>query len=171
MHLMRILAQLSVTLRHKDEVNKKISEVSVAWHIDHSLRVINAVFDSLQKSDPKKYVDEANPVRAYVLENKIIKRGVAESPKHVLPETIIEPKTLLESLESAKKAITLIDTLPKNCYFDHHKMGMLKRDEAKKFLKIHTRHHLGIIDDILAQNKISNKTHNKVLVAESQLPS
>ncbi len=167
MHLMRTLAQLSVALRHKDELNTQISEANVAWHIDHSLRVINAVYDSLKNSDPADYKSEVNPVRSYVLDNKRIKRGVAKAPTHVLPKQTIKPTEILNELEEAKKAVILFDTLAKKSFFQHHSLGMMKTSEAKKFLKIHTQHHLSIINDILESNNISPKKYNQALVTEN----
>ncbi|MEP2773983.1 MAG: hypothetical protein ABJH05_17645 [Fulvivirga sp.] len=157
MHLMRILAQLSVALRHKDEINTEISEASVAWHIDHSLRVINAVYDTLQNSEPEDYKSEENPIKSYVLNKKHIKRGIAKAPAHVLPLSTIHPDGILDELEKAKKAIILFDTLHKKNFFQHHSMGVMKTSEAKKFLKIHTQHHLSIINDILESNNITTK--------------
>lgn len=157
MPLMRNLAQLSVALRYRDEINTEVSSASVEWHIDHSLKVINAVFDSLKNSDPSEYKKEENPIKTYVLTKEKIKRGVAEAPKHVLPAANIESGAILESLESAKKAVILIETLPKKSFFKHKSMGMMKRDQAAKFLHIHTLHHLSIINDILSANNVLSK--------------
>lgn len=164
MHLMRILAQLSVALRYKDEINTEVSEVTVAWHIDHSLKVINAVFNSLKNSNPEVYRPEDNPVKSYVLGNKHIKRGVAKAPMHVLPNQTIKPSEILSELEDAKKAVIQLETLPKKSFFQHHSLGIMKTSEAKKFLKIHTLHHLSIVNDILEKNHISPKKHPRSLV-------
>ena len=38
--------------RHKK--NSNVSQADVAWHIDHSLKTINKIYETLETSDPKK---------------------------------------------------------------------------------------------------------------------
>ncbi|MTI20229.1 hypothetical protein E1176_04280 [Fulvivirga sp. RKSG066] len=154
---MRKLARLSVAMRFKDACNPEVSSASVAWHIDHSLRVINKICNDLQTSDPQSYKFEENPARQWVLKNKIIKRGIAQAPEAVTFDGKVTSKILLEQLEEAKKNLILFETLPTHAFFSHHAMGMFTRDEAKKFLKIHTQHHLSIIEDIISSKTETNK--------------
>lgn len=151
MHLMRVLARLSNMMRYRDEINKEVSASSVGWHIDHSLKVVNSICETLAKSDPEKYMADENKSRDYVLGKGEIKRGVAESPPHVVPPPIIEPDELIAQLEKAKKNIVLLKQLHPQSYFRHHVLGTFSRDEAKKFITIHSKHHLNIINDILMQ--------------------
>jgi len=40
-----------------ESINTSISKTNVAWHLDHSLKVINAVIATMQKSDQALYID------------------------------------------------------------------------------------------------------------------
>lgn len=151
MHLMRVLARLSKMMEYREVTNREVSGASVGWHIDHTLKVINSISGALAKSDPEKYTADENKSRDYVLSKKEIKRGVAESPPHVVPPPIIEPDDLLAQLEKAKKNIVLLKSLHPNSHFRHHVLGTFRRDDAKKFIAIHSKHHLTIINDILMQ--------------------
>lgn len=151
MHLMRVLARLSKMIPYRSETNREVSSSSVGWHIDHSLKVVNSIFATLVKSDPEKYIWEENKSRDYVLSKGEIKRGIAESPPHVVPPPFIEIDYLNAQLETAKKNAVLLKDLHPNAYFRHHVLGAMNRDEAKKFITIHSKHHLNIINDILMQ--------------------
>ena len=51
---------------HLVDMNKEdldISKANVGWHIDHSLKVINTVFEVLKNSNPKEYKKKFNLLR------------------------------------------------------------------------------------------------------------
>ncbi|MEM6525351.1 MAG: hypothetical protein AAF693_16225 [Bacteroidota bacterium] len=149
MKLISLLAQLALHLKNRKFENKSISEASIGWHLIHSLLVINNITESLLVSDPNKYVKEDNRVRDIVLTKKQIKRGVAHSPEAVTPGQEIKKGQIKDLLDQAKVNVVKFALIPKHAHFTHYSMGMLKKKEAIKFLIIHTKHHLKIINEIV----------------------
>ncbi|MEM8765466.1 MAG: hypothetical protein AAGD88_16715, partial [Bacteroidota bacterium] len=39
----------------RDVENPAVSKADVAWHIDHSLKTINKIYEELEKSNPEEY--------------------------------------------------------------------------------------------------------------------
>lgn len=136
-------------MEFRDRINVNVSKVSVAWHLDHLLKVINGIYAALKQSDPKKYSSDFNISRSTIFILGKFPRGRGQSPQSVLPPENILIEDLLEQLEQSKKNVLTIDTLDKNQYFRHAVFGTLNRDKAKRFIEIHTNHHLRIIRDIL----------------------
>lgn len=77
-----------------------------------------------------------------------IPRGKAKSPSVVRPPKNINVDFLQQQLEQAEANILLINKFQKKAFFRHPFFKHLKRDETKKFLEIHTEHHLKIIREI-----------------------
>lgn len=144
------LTELASYLPVRDSLKEAVSSVSVAWHIDHSLKVINSIINTLEKSDPNTFKPTINFMRGIVFITKKIPRGVAKASKAVTPPSVIKTEDILAQLEEVKQQLLIIDTLPKKANFDHTIFGSLNKKKSKKFLVIHTVHHLKIIRDILA---------------------
>ncbi len=152
MSLFRDLARLAIRMKYSEESNPTISSAPVGWHIDHTLKVINYIYDELESSDTANYSPSPNPVLEYVLKKKKIERGRVHSSKEVMPPENITAEELITQLEEAKIKVIKIRMLEENQFITHHMLGQMKRAQAVKFLKIHTRHHLEIIEDILREN-------------------
>jgi hypothetical protein len=60
---------------------------------------------------------------------------------------------IYQQLTAAKEALDKFSTLDKRHYFNHPVFGILNRNRSLRFLKIHTRHHLRIIRDIVASSE------------------
>ena len=104
-------------------------------------------------SKVENYKRRFNIGRAIMFTLNKIPRGKAESPKQVKPATIIIADSMYLHLKQAEYHAGLIDELPKKAHFRHPYVGTLNKKQAKRFLKIHTNHHLSIIRDILKTNK------------------
>lgn len=146
--LEQLIGLLEQKAIHSSKENMTISAVNVAWHIDHSLKVINSVITTLQKSDAK-YSWDFNWKRAYFFLRKSIPRGKARAPKAVQSFDEITPKDLERQLKTARFLIQELETMDKNTNFIHPFIGKLNLKQAILFLEIHTKHHLAIIDDII----------------------
>lgn len=142
------LKRLEDVIQYKESLVRDVSEVSVGWHVDHTLKVINRVAAALQMSDPQKYENLPNAFKANILANGMV-RGRGRAPRSVSPPDVIENKDLIAQLSEAKTNITSLDALHPKAHFTHHALGILDLNESKRFLEIHTLHHLAIIKDIL----------------------
>lgn len=79
-----------------------------------------------------------------------IPRGRGRSPDVVLPRQDISPDELLTLLDQCKLIIADVDHLDASTWFRHFAFGVLKRDRALRFVRIHNQHHLNIISEIAA---------------------
>jgi D-serine dehydratase len=144
-----ILPELANYIADYNQSNKAISEVSVGWHIEHSLLVIKQITATVAQSEPKLYKSKFNLKRFVVFLTKTIPRGKAKAPKVVIPSDNITADALQESLKNTYQAITYLKDCQENQYFMHPFFGQLNKKQTIKFLEIHTEHHLKIIRDIL----------------------
>jgi len=144
-----LIRQIEITLPHWEKQNTTISQATIGWQLDHSLLVINGVMAQLAKSNPKDYQWRPNWKRAYFKLRQNIPRGKANAPKPVRPAEIITIEGLQTKLTLAQKNIILLQSLPNNSYFTHPYFGDLNLKAAIWFLKLHTQHHLKIVNDII----------------------
>ena len=144
-----ILPELANYITHHNQSNKAISEVSVGWHIEHSLLVIKQITSTVAQSEPKLYKYKFNISRFFVFLSKTIPRGKAKAPKVVIPVEEITIETLQESLKNTYQAIAYLKDCQEHQYFMHPFFGQLNKKQTIKLLAIHTEHHLKIIRDIL----------------------
>jgi hypothetical protein len=129
--------------------SEAISAKAVDWHIHHSFQVIINVCKLLHKSDPKLYKKKFNISWTYVTTRNSIPRGVGKAPKAVQSPEEIPLESIKKQIVEANELITSLSTLPANSYFKHPYFGMLNLKNTKKFLTLHTAHHLKIIRDII----------------------
>jgi DNA-directed RNA polymerase specialized sigma subunit len=147
--LTEILNDLENKISQLDAFDEKISKSNVAWHIDHSLKVILAVSAAIKKSNPSEYQWKFNFKRQLVYTLGFIPRGKGKAPKAVQSFDVITKETIEQQLKEASIALEEIQQLDGNSYFQHPYFGSLNLKPTLKFLNIHTQHHLKIIDDIL----------------------
>ena len=143
------LNQIEDYIPQSETLNTNVSKVNVAWHLDHSLKVFNAVLSNMQKSDPSTYVNNFSLFGRVIFALKYIPRGKAKAPKHVLPEEKILIENLKNQLAEARRHITTIPNLDKNAYFKHPLFGNVNTPRIIRFLDAHTTHHLKIVKSIL----------------------
>ncbi|MGJ8684558.1 MAG: DUF1569 domain-containing protein [Nonlabens sp.] len=129
--------------------NPAVSKVDTYWQLDHALRVINGIPQALENSNPKEYQPKFTFMKWMIMTFKKIPRGKGRSPKHVLPEENITKIELTERLGKAMEGLKSIDSLDAQCHFKHPLFGDLNVKQSKKFLWIHTEHHLKIVRDIV----------------------
>ena len=147
--LQNALKDIEDYLPNSEVVNTNISKASVSWHLDHSLKVINAVVKNMQDSDPALYKDNFSLVGKLLLKFRFFPRGKAKAPKHVTPpETILKDDIILQ-LTEAREQIKTISGLDKNAYFKHPLFGNVNKSRVIRFLDAHTNHHLKIVKSIL----------------------
>lgn len=132
-----------------EKKNTKISNSTVGWQLDHTLKVFIAVSESTKNSNPKDYKWKFNYWRLMLFPLNYIPRGKAKSPRYVLPPETINIEDLKTQLLSTKNYIEILKTLPEKTFFKHFIFGKLAKKQTLRFLQMHTHHHLKIVKDIL----------------------
>jgi hypothetical protein len=151
MSLDKTITLLEQKIAHFDAVNLNVSSKGIDWHFDHSLKVINGVILSLKKSNPAEYQWKFNATRIFFLTKGSFPRGKAKAPKSVVNNENIMIDDVLTQLKTAKTLVSELNLLHPKSNFKHPYFGSLNLRMSKRFLKIHTHHHLKIMDDIIKQ--------------------
>ncbi len=149
--LTQLLSIIEVHIPQKELNNPSISKSDIGWQLDHALKVFNAVSEWMINSNPKEYKRNFNFWRSALFPLCYIPRGKARAPKRVLPPDVISKEDLINQLQEAHQHLEMIKPLPKTSYFKHHMFGMLTKQQTLRFLEMHTKHHLKIVNDILKQ--------------------
>ncbi|MEO0525962.1 MAG: DUF1569 domain-containing protein [Bacteroidota bacterium] len=145
------LKELQGYIEYRDNLNPLVSEVPVAWHLDHSLKVINNICDTLNTSNPETYKHTFNGGRLFCFTLGYIPRGAGQSPKSAHPPATIHTEDLHSQLRTARMKLRSIAVLDERTNFKHPYFNILNKGQSKRFIKIHTEHHLKIIKDILGE--------------------
>lgn len=143
------LSLIAEYLKYYKNVNLKVSKSSVGWHLDHILKVINKVNEIIKKSKPTEFKKEFSGLRLFTFTLGFFPRGKAQSPKRVLPPEIIIKEDIESQLATAQEHLKNFDNLESNQFFSHPFFKDLNKKQTQKFLRLHTNHHLKIIEDIL----------------------
>lgn len=144
-----ILQQIENAIPYWEKQNTTISQATVGWQLDHSLLVINGIITQLAQSNPNHYQWRPNWKRTYIQLRNSIPRGKAKAPKQVRPVDNTSIEDFQNKLASAKNNMALLEKLDKNSYFTHPYFGDLNLKATIWFLKLHTRHHLKIVNNII----------------------
>lgn len=129
--------------------NEKVSSVTIGWHLEHMLLVLERGIHALQTSIIANYQPKTSFRKTIILLTRKIPRGVGRAPKAVLPNNEnISIEQLNQKIESVKTQLIASNNLPTNHFFPHPYFGDLKLKTAIRFLEIHTFHHLKIVRDI-----------------------
>lgn len=144
-----ILTDLASKFDDYKRMNTVVSKSSVGWHIEHSLKTIDQIVTACKKSDSTTYRWKFKLNRFLILDvSQKIPRGKARAPKVVQPEGAISKETLQLHLKKVQQNLENWGDLNKNCYFTHPFFGNLNKKATEKFLVLHSKHHLQIIEDI-----------------------
>ncbi|WP_396148246.1 DUF1569 domain-containing protein [Flavobacterium sp.] len=147
--LLPLLQQLENHISNFEKTNMKVSNSTVGWQIDHCLLVINGIIGQIEISDPLKYQPKWTFPKFMVFTTGKIPRGKAKAPKVVIPTQVATQEELISKLAAAKNNVLKLDSFSENQFFNHPYFKDLNVKQTKKFLTIHTKHHLKIIQDIL----------------------
>lgn len=147
--LNELLDQVNNQLINTEKINLDISKASVSWHLDHILKVINLVTENVSQSDPTEFKQGFNLPRFIVFLTGKIPRGKAKAPKSVQSYEKILEIDLRNQLEMAKISVTRLEKLQPYSHFKHPYFGFINVKQTIYFLKIHTKHHLKIVNDIV----------------------
>lgn len=159
--LTQLLSKIEAQIPNKGLQNHSVSKSDIGWQLDHTIKVFNAVSAWTENSNPKEYKQKFNFWRSVLFPLCYIPRGKGRAPKRVLPPDTILKEDLLNQLQQARQHLEMIKPLPKTSYFKHHIFGMLTKQQTLRFLEMHTKHHLKIVNDILKQQKKPSLNNRK----------
>jgi predicted ATPase len=144
-----LINKLENNIDSKDVFNSQVSQVDVSWHLAHSLKVLHNIIKVLQVSNPADYRWRFNLNRSFVYFINFIPRGKGKAPKAVMPANEISKEELEKEIARVRQLLNELPHLDAKSNFTHPYFGQLNLKQTKKFLAIHTKHHLKIIDDII----------------------
>ena len=147
--LLRQVRELEMRIPDYATCEPTVSAANIGWHVEHSLMVFVTIVTALENSDPALYKGSFNMNKFLVYALNKIPRGRGKAPKVVQPMGESIPENVVPQVEKAIAKIKVLEELQKNHHFPHPYFGKLNLKETIKFLTIHTKHHLKIIDDIL----------------------
>jgi hypothetical protein len=152
--LVLLIKELETKIADFEIINEAVSKVSVGWHIEHTLLATHSIIEMILRSDPAEYKWKFNFSRLLVFTLNKIPRGRKNAPKAVMPRRSFDKQKLERHIDFVKGKIEEISNLERNAYVEHPVLGKLKLSQAIKFLNIHIKHHIDIINDI-TNNKIA----------------
>jgi hypothetical protein len=147
-NLQNLISQLESKIPFHEKTKSSVSNSTVGWQIEHSLKTIYQITSVVKNSNPQEYRWKFNKSKLFISILGFIPRGKAKAPKVVLPDENISEESLLLSLQKVKSALQEWDSFDKNVYFPHPFFGNLNKKSTEWFLNLHTNHHLKIVNDI-----------------------
>jgi Protein of unknown function (DUF1569) len=144
-----LIRELQKKVPQMELINPSVSATPVGWHIAHALLVNNRIITGLTKSNAADYKGEFSFIKMVIFATGKIPRGKGKAPETVMPGNDFTAASLLQHIDTALEKIKQLDSLPPNNFIEHPVFGQLNLKGTKRFLEIHARHHLCIIDDII----------------------
>jgi hypothetical protein len=147
------LDHLRDAVQHANATAPDVSQWSVGMHVQHCCLAMIGTCRALEKSTPPPPPSRPPLIRLVVFTTGRFVRGRAQAPERALPREGLSPAELASLLEEAGRQVAAAGNLEAGRWFKHFIFGVLKRDDALQFLRIHNRHHLRIVSDIVSAQK------------------
>lgn len=144
-----LVHELENKILHCEKINTKISEATVGWHIQHSLLVALQIIQAAERSNPADYRYKFNLPKFLVYTFNKIPRGKAKAPERVTPREAFNEEALKKDFQVLKSRLAVLDALEPDNFIIHPIFGHLHLKASIKMLKLHTKHHIDIINDII----------------------
>jgi len=149
--LLRIHKQVSNLLSAEDKIVEQVSAWSVYKHVEHVLLTNSSILSAIERGDAPLKIEKRTFIGYVVLLLGYIPRGRAKAPKEVEP--LGKSKSDLQ--EFNQELIGRLESLlnaplnePNKVIANHPYFGGLSKKQWIRFLVIHSRHHLKIIEKI-----------------------
>lgn len=152
--LLLLMDELGAKIPFRDEMDPNISSVPVGWHIEHIYMATLIITEQLLRSDPANYKWAFNKNRFMVFAMNRIPRGKGKAPAAVQPKERTSLARIEKYAEIAKEKLNAINDLNSNNHILHPYLGMLDQKASIRFMCIHARHHIEIINDILKAKRL-----------------
>lgn len=147
--LVALINELENKIPFIAQKNNAISQVTVGWHLEHSLLALVKMITAVEHSNPADYKWKFNLKRSIVLTLGKFPRGKAKAPDSVKPGKEINDTTIKSLLEKARKKVELFEKLDHDKFFKHPVFHDVQLKQARRIIAIHTHHHIKIINDII----------------------
>ncbi|WP_298120261.1 DUF1569 domain-containing protein [Flavobacterium sp.] len=147
-NLQNLISQLETKIPLYEKTNSSVSSSTVGWQIEHSLKTIYQIASVVKNSNPQEYQWKFNKSKLFISILGFIPRGKAKAPKVVLPDENISEESLINSLQNVNAILEEWKSFDNDAYFKHPYFGNLNKKSTMWFLKLHTNHHLKIVNDI-----------------------
>ena len=147
--LTSLINELETKLPFIDQRKGSVSQVTVGWHLEHSLLALIKMISAVEHSNPADYKGKFNFKRFIVFMLGKIPRGKAKAPESVKPAEDINLDNINALIEKAKQKVAVFEKLSPCKFFTHPVFGDLQLKQASRVVAIHTNHHIQIINDII----------------------
>ena len=148
-NLVALINELESKLPFIEQKKEAVSQVTVGWHLEHSLLALIKMITAVEKSNPADYKWKFNLNRSIVLALGKFPRGRGKAPDSVKPGEEITRANITGLIVKAKQKVELFEKLGKDKFFKHPLFGDLRGKQARRIIVIHTHHHIKIINDII----------------------
>jgi len=148
--LLALINELETKLPFIEQKKEVVSQVTVGWHLEHSLLALIKMISAVEQSNPAEYKRKFNLQRSVVLLMDKFPRGRGKAPDSVKPGEEITRANINGLIEKAKQKAELFEKINQGKFFKHPIFGDLQGKQARRIIAIHTRHHIKIINDIIS---------------------
>jgi hypothetical protein len=148
--LLALINDLETKLPFIEQKKGSVSQVTVGWHLEHSLLALVKMISAVENSNPADYKRKFNLQRSVVLLMDKFPRGRGKAPDAVKPGEEITRTNITGLIEKAKQKAELFEKLSQDKFFNHPIFGHLQLKQARRIIAIHTHHHIKIINDIIS---------------------
>jgi hypothetical protein len=147
--LLDLINELETKLPFIEQKKEAVSQVTVGWHLEHSLLALVKMITAVEQSNPADYKWKFSLSRSVVLALGKFPRGRGKAPESVKPGGEINRANIIGLIEKAKQKVELLKKINPDKFLKHPVFGDLKVKQARRIIAIHTHHHIKIINDII----------------------
>ncbi|HET6348347.1 MAG TPA: DinB family protein [Candidatus Krumholzibacteria bacterium] len=147
------LDELRHMLAHAEASAPGVSQWSVGMHVHHCALTMILIGKGLAASTPPAPPSRSSLAKTAVFTSGRIPRGRAKNNERSQPSASVPRAEMLALLEESAREIESATGLAAGTWITHPVFGPLQRDDALKFVRIHNRHHLRIVADILKSRR------------------
>ena len=148
--LLALINELETRLPFIEQKKESVSQVTVGWHLEHSLLALIKMISAVEQSNPADYKWKFSVKRSVVFALGKFPRGRAKAPESVKPGEEITRSNIIGLIAKAKQKAELFEKLSKDKFFKHPVFGDVRVKQARRIITIHTHHHIKIINDIIS---------------------
>ena len=145
-----LIDELETKLPFIEQKKESVSQVTVGWHLEHSLLALIKMISAVENSNPADYKKKFNLQRSVVLLLDKFPRGRGRAPDSVKPGEEITMANITGLLVKAKQKAGSFEKISQDKFFKHPIFGDLRGKHARRIIVIHTLHHIKIINDIIS---------------------